>query len=160
MQWNGPAFSPDANLMIVNSVDWCSTIKLAGEPPVFTPGQNFLGTTNAFGDNDARKAGWVTAVDADTGEVRWRYETRAPAVAGIVTTRSGLVVTGDLSGDLLAFDAARGTLLHRIETGQPAGGGIITYRAGGRQRIAAAVGLEGRILQTHGTPTVIVYGLP
>jgi alcohol dehydrogenase (cytochrome c) len=159
VQWNGPGFSPSTNLAYVNSVDWCTTLKLASELPKFDPLRTFLGSANAFGDKDDRKVGWVTAVDADTGAVRWRYETTAPAVAGIVVTRTGLVITGDLSGDLLAFDATSGTLLHRIATGQPAGGGIITYLDRGRQRVAAALGLEGRILQTHGQPEVVIFGL-
>jgi alcohol dehydrogenase (cytochrome c) len=87
VQWNGPSFSAATNLVYVNSVDWCSTLKLDPKPPVFVPGQQFLGTSNAFGQKDDRKAGWVTAVDADTGMVRWKQEMAAPMVAG--TTNDG-----------------------------------------------------------------------
>ena len=97
VQWNGPSFSPSTNLVYVNSVDWCSFVKLDPKLPVFGPGQ-FLGTTNGFGVKDERKAGWVTAVDADSGMVRWKQEMTAPMVAGTAVTASGLVLTGDLNG--------------------------------------------------------------
>lgn len=143
----------------MNSIDWCSTLKLDSKLPAFKPGENFLGSANAFGDHDARKVGWVTAVDADTGAVRWRFQTSTPMVAGLLATASGLVFTADLQGDLLAFDAESGRVLHRIPTRQPAGGGVIAYQAGGKERIGVAAGMENRILATRGQPVVLVFGL-
>jgi outer membrane protein assembly factor BamB len=103
--------------------------------------------------------GWVFAVDADTGVVRWRHQAAAPMVAGIAVTASGLVLTGSLDGDFIAFDAPTGRVLHRISTGQPIGGGVITYQAGGKQRVAIAAGMLNNIMQTKGEPSVYVYGL-
>ena len=159
VEWNGPAYSPATNLLYVNSVDWCSTLRLDSKMPEYEPGKVFLGSANAFGDKDSRKLGWVTAVDADTGDVRWRYQAPTPMLAGIVATASGLVLTADLNGDFLAFEAATGKLLHRIATRQTAGGGLITYQIGGRQRIALAAGMENRIFETHGQPVVLLFGL-
>jgi alcohol dehydrogenase (cytochrome c) len=159
VEWNGPAFSPVTNLVYVNAVDWCSTVKLDTKPPVFEPGRQFLGSSNGFGVYDSRKAGWVTAVDADSGVVRWRRETAGPVVAGIAVTASGLMMTGDLNGDFIVFDAATGQVLHRIQTKQPVGGGVVTYQAGGKQFVAIAAGLTNPIMQTKGQPMVIVYGL-
>jgi len=156
VEWNGPAFSPATNLVYVNSVDWCTTVK---SDPDYDGKKNFLGSADAFGKMDEKKGGWVTAIDADTGAVRWKYRSETPMVAGIAVTASGLVLTADLGTDLLAFDAEKGTVVHRINLGQPTGGGVITYRAGGKQRIAVATGLEGRIMQVHGTPAIVVFGL-
>ena len=157
--WNGPTYSALTNLVYVNSVDWCSTLRLDPKLPEFEPGKQFLGSANAFGDKDPRKRGWVTAVDADTGAIRWRYQSPTPMVAGTAVTASGLVLTADLNGDFVAFDAATGKVLHRIATRQPGGGGVITYQTGGQQRIAMAAGLEDRILESHGQPAVLVFGL-
>jgi hypothetical protein len=143
----------------VNSVDWCTTLKIDNKLPTFQPGRNFLGSANAFGEKDARKLGWLTAVDADGGGVRWRYRAATPMVAGIVATASGLVLTADLNGDFLVFEGSAGKLLHRVATQQPGGGGVITYQAGGKQRIAIANGLVDRILGTQGQPQVLVFGL-
>jgi alcohol dehydrogenase (cytochrome c) len=158
--WNGPAYSPATNLVYVNSMDWCATLKLDSKLPVYEEGKNFLGSANGFGDSDAAKFGWVTAVDADTGVVRWRNKMSTPMVAGIAVTASGLVMTADLNGDFLAFDAVNGKLLHRIPTGQAAGGGVITYQTGGKQRVAMVAGLEDRILGSHGKGVVIIFGIP
>jgi PQQ-dependent dehydrogenase (methanol/ethanol family) len=159
VQWNGPTFSSATNLVYVNSVDWCTTIKLDPKLPVFEPGQQFLGTLNGFGVKDSRKSGWLTAVDADTGVVRWKQEMASPMVAGMAITASGLVLTGDLNGDFLALDAANGKILHRIPTQQPIGGGVATFQSGGKQRVAIAAGLVDAIMQTKGQPVVIVFGL-
>jgi len=158
VEWNGPTYSPNTNLVYVNAVDWCSTLKLDSKLPEFAEGKQFLGTANAFGGHDARKAGWITAVDADSGEVRWKFEA-APLVAGIAVTASGLVMTADLNGDFLAFDATNGKVLYKIATGLSAGGGVITYQAGGKQRVAMAAGMENRIMGSHGKPVVLVFGL-
>jgi len=157
--WNGPAYSPANNLVYVNSLDWCSTLKMDPNLPSFEEGKQFLGSANSFGVHDDRKAGWITAVDAETGAVRWKYESPAPMISGIVVTATGLMMTIDLDGKFLVFDAATGKLLHSIATAQAAGGGVITYQAGGKQRIALAAGLEDRILATHGKPAVLVLGL-
>ncbi len=156
VQWNGPAFSLATNLVYVNAVDWCSTVK---SDPGYDGKKNLIGSANAFGDKAKDVSGWVTAIDADSGTVRWKYHASAPMVAGIAVTASGLVLTADMASDFLAFDAANGKLLHSIKLGQPTGGGVITYRAGGKQKIAVATGMEDRIMETHGTPTVVVFGL-
>lgn len=156
VEWNGPAFSPATNLVYVNAVDWCSTVK---SDPDYDGKKNMLGSANAFGDKAKEEAGWVTAVDADSGAVRWKFKSTAPMVAGIAVTASGLVLTADMASDFLAFDATSGKLLRRIKLGQPTGGGVITYRAGGKQKIAVATGMENRIMETHGTPAIVIFGL-
>jgi alcohol dehydrogenase (cytochrome c) len=159
VSWNGPAYSAATNLVYVNSMDWCSTLKLSSDVPEFEAGKTFLGSSNGFGQHDPKKAGWVTAVDADTGAVRWRHQATAPMISGIVATASGLLITVDLDGNFLAFDAATGKLLRQFSTGQSTGGGVITYQAGGKQRIAMVTGLEDNILAVHGKPAVLIFGL-
>jgi alcohol dehydrogenase (cytochrome c) len=137
-------------------VDRCSTVK---DDPDYDGKKNMLGSANAFGDKDANGFGWVTAVDADSGAVKWKYKASTPMVAGLAVTASGLVFTADMASDFLAFDAASGKLLHSIKIGQPTGGGVITYSAGGKQRVAVATGMENRIMDTHGMPAIVIFGL-
>jgi PQQ-dependent dehydrogenase (methanol/ethanol family) len=158
--WNGPAYSPNHNLVYVNSVDWCATVKLDPRPR-FEPGKSFVGSVNGYGEMDPLESrnGWVTAIDADSGAIRWRYRTTTPMLAAILPTASGLVITADLNGDVLAFDAATGRLLHRIATHQPVAGGIIAYQLAGQERIAVAGGFASGIYKTTGRPVVFVFGL-
>lgn len=160
VEWNGPAYSADANLVFVNSTDWCTTIKMEAKPPKFEAGKAFTGAANGFGTMDeSPKRGWVTAIDADSGAVKWKFQTATPMVGGLLATASGLVMTADLNGDFFAFDAASGNVAHKMSLGQPVGGGVITYEQGGKQQIALAAGLDSRIFRVMGQPTILVYGL-
>jgi alcohol dehydrogenase (cytochrome c) len=82
----------------------------------------------------------VTAINADDGTVKWKYDSPTPMVAGITATGGGLVFTADLNGDALAINAADGKVLWKQNTGAPVGGGVITYLAGGKQYVALATG--------------------
>jgi alcohol dehydrogenase (cytochrome c) len=166
-EWNGPAFNPSTNLVIVNSVDWCASVKIAAAATVTGKrGASWAGSGDAqhpFGRLDPKEmwGGWVTGLDADTGRVRWKYKSPTPMVAAVTPTAAGLVFTGDLNGDVLALDAANGSVLWRNATGAPVGGGVISYQTDGRQRVAVAAGMNAANWPLPKiTARVIVYGLP
>jgi alcohol dehydrogenase (cytochrome c) len=156
VEWNGPAYHPGTNLLYVPAVDWCFTARL-DDTVRFVPGQGYLGGT-AIPDRSSQ--GWLTAVDASTGAVRWRYRASGPMLAGVTATGGGLVLTGEMGGDFLALDAATGDVLHRLHTGGSMGGGIVTYSVGGRQYVAATSGPAGIVFPPRGSPTVVVFALP
>ena len=166
VEWNGPTYSPLTNTLYVNAIDWCTTVSV--DPPEKLEGKDGLPWTGSselehpFGVPDSTRRGWLTALDADDGTVRWQYPSPTPLVAGITSTAGGLVFTGDLSGDVLAFDAGDGRILWRSNTGQPIGGGIISYAVNDRQFIAVASGLHAPVTwQLKTSPArVVVYGLP
>ncbi len=166
-EWNGPGFNASLNLLFVNAIDWCSAVKVATvATAIGKPGAAWSGSgdpENAFGriDPTEKWGGWLTAVDADSGRVRWKYKSPTPMVAGVTPTAGGLVLTGDLNGDVLALDAESGSVLWRDSTGGAIGGGVISYQAGGHQRIAVAAGMTGRIWPVKpATALVVTYGLP
>lgn len=76
--------------------------------------------------NTAR--GWLTAFDAKTGAVRWKYAAPKPLHAAVVTTAGNLTLTGEYTGDFIALDSRDGRVLYRFPTGGQLGGGIVTYR--------------------------------
>lgn len=100
--------------------------------------------------------------DAESGDIKWRYQSPVPMVAGVTATAGGLILTGDLRGEVLAFEAASGRLLWRDATGLPIGGGVITYQTGGRQYVAVAAGLHAPLAwQLESDPArLLVYALP
>ena len=166
VEWNGPAYSPRTNDLYVNSIDWCTTVSTA--PPEKVRGRKGLPWTGSsmlrhpFGVPDSTRKGWLTALDADDGEVRWRYSSPTPLVAGVTVTGGGVVFTADLRGEVMAFDARDGRLLWHDGTGQPVGGGVVSYEAAGRQLLAVAVGLHapGTWQLETSDARVVVYGLP
>jgi len=166
-EWNGPAFDPPLNLLVVNSVDWCALVKIADAATVTGKrGSPWAGSgdpQHPFGSLDPKEmwGGWLTAVDADTGRIRWKYKSPTPMLAAVTPTAGGVVFTGDLNGDVLALDAANGSVLWRNATGAALAGGVISYQTDGRQRIAVAAGMSAfNWPLPKVTARVIVYGLP
>jgi alcohol dehydrogenase (cytochrome c) len=166
-EWNGPAFHPTLNLVLVNAVDWCASVKIADAGTVTGKrGAAWAGSgdaAHAFGRTDPKEmwGGWLTAVDADSGRVRWKYKSPTPMLAAVTPTAGGVVFTGDLNGDVLALDASTGSVLWRDATGAALGGGVISYQVGGHQRVAVAAGMSPvNWPVTKATGRVVVYGLP
>ena len=158
VEWNGPALHPELGLLYVPSVDWCS-VYTEVEEFRFIPGKLYMG---GILEMDEMRQGWITAVDAASGAVKWRYQSKLPRVAAVTATAGGVLFTGELTGDFLVLDAATGKDLYRFNTGGPMGGGAITYEMNGRQYIAVVSGKPspGWALQELGAATVFVFALP
>jgi len=99
VEWNGPAYSPRANLLYVPAVDWCTTFS-AFEQVRYIPGKLYLGGTVSQ-DPSSKAQGWVTAVDAATGAVAWKYRSSRPMVAAVTTTAGDVVFTGERQSSTL-----------------------------------------------------------
>jgi alcohol dehydrogenase (cytochrome c) len=161
-EWNGAAFHPQLNTLYTGAVDWCANVQLAAEVSVPSPGAIWFGSAVGEIQAPASEArGWITAFDADSGAVRWKFAAPAPVVAGVTPTAGGLVFTADLTGRLRAFDAESGAVLLELDTGQSIGGGIVSYSAAGKQRIGVASGMKSGIWPGAATESRIqVFGLP
>jgi alcohol dehydrogenase (cytochrome c) len=160
VQWSSPSYSARTGMLYVPAVDWCATYT-AEEEPRYIPGKTYFGGDADF-DPPEKARGWVTAIDAVTGTVKWKYRSPRPMVASVTTTAGDLVFTGEMTGDFLALDARTGTVLYRFNTGGSMGGGIVTYEVSGRQYIAAASGTPSGYWadMTSGAPTIVVFALP
>ena len=161
-QWNGPAYSPDTNLFYDGAVDWCVTVTLDAAELAKKPGQPWTGAGLAaqFGKKDLNWAGWVTAIDADTGRVAWRFHAPAPVVSGITPTKGGLVFAADMEKHAYAFDAATGKVLWQTELPGAAGGGVITYLIDGKQRVAFVTGTHSPAFPVSpSSARIVIFGL-
>ena len=163
-EWNGAAFDPADNLLFTGEVDWCTTVRLA--PPAsllpIKAGQPMSGATAGFGQQDDTKrwSGWLTASDAETGELKWQFHAPFPIMGGVTPTSGHLVLFGDMGGNLYAFDAASGKKLWSTDLGAAVGGGVITYDSGQGQKIAVAAGMTSPIWPTAKVNAkVVVLGL-
>ena len=163
-EWNGPAYSPDTNLIYSGAEDWCTTVVVIDpkKPASVSLGQQWTGSGdgNLFGKKDPNWGGFVNAIDADTGQVKWRFRTTAPALAGVTPTKGGLVFAGDLASHAFAFDAASGKVLWQTELPGAAGGGVVSYVVDGKQRVAYVAGTRSPIFPVAtASAKIVIFGL-
>jgi alcohol dehydrogenase (cytochrome c) len=168
-EWNGPAYDPQNNLVLVGEVQWCTTVRIEPMRKIegvanFTPwsGEDSINPFNMWGQADPvfQWAGWLYAVDADSGQWRWRARTNYPVQSGVAPTAGGVVFFGDMGGNLYALDADTGRKLWGEKIGGAIGGGVITYTTPQGQRVAAATGLTEVLWPTEiTTAKVSILGL-
>jgi alcohol dehydrogenase (cytochrome c) len=85
--------------------------------------------------------GIIEAIDYQTGKIRWTHEVgHGGSGAGVLTTDSGLVFTGDSEGNILALDSKDGKTLWHAGAGAPMASSPITYELDGRQYILSGSG--------------------
>jgi alcohol dehydrogenase (cytochrome c) len=138
IEWNGPAFNPGTKMLYAGSVDWC---RIARDPADIS-------------------RGYLTAIDATTGKMAWRYNSQRPMVAAVTTTPD-LVFTGELTGDLLALDAKTGKELYRFALGAPISGGAVPYAVAGKEYVAVASGAVSAFWQAApGASAITIFALP
>jgi PQQ-like domain len=115
-----------------------------------------MGDANCGSESDGTWAGWVYAVDADTGVWKWRLKSNYPIVGGMTPTAGGVVFVGDAGGNFYALDTATGEKLWGQQLGGAVGGvcdaGYAASR--GRNRIhTCRVAHEDRHTQDRGART-------
>jgi len=158
-EWNSPGYDPMTNLIFTGEVDWCVTVRLQTREEIATAplgqpwtGEKSLNPFNEFGKftrADGVWAGWLQAVDADTGVWKWRLKSNYPIMSGVTPTAGGLVFFGDMGGNFYAVDAATGQKLWGQKIGGALGGGVITYTVNGTQKVAVATGYVSPALPTE-----------
>ena len=85
--------------------------------------------------------GVIEAIDYQTGKIRWSHEVGANGSgAGVMTTESGLTITGDGYGNVLALDTSNGKTLWHAGMGLPMQSSPISYELDGRQYITTSSG--------------------
>jgi alcohol dehydrogenase (cytochrome c) len=174
-QFNGAAYDPGTGSLYVGEVDWCGFFKKpdkkgplkddeassdfssAAPPP---SALNYSHEGAVYADYTTQPKGVISAIDGESGRVRWQYHTDAQMLAGLVPTKGGLVFAGDVRGNLFAFDAKSGAVLTHIDVGGALNNGLISYAVEGTQYVAAAVG--GVTLNARGVSgplAVKIYGI-
>jgi alcohol dehydrogenase (cytochrome c) len=147
------------NMLVAPTVDWCGIFKKADELR-YIPGQQYMGGSFAFDALD-KSGGWLTAVNASTGAIAWKYHSKRPMLASVTTTSADLILTGELTGDFLVLDAREGNVLYRFNTGGPVTAGVISYATSGKQYVGVMSGAALRFWRTPpASSTVIIFALP
>jgi alcohol dehydrogenase (cytochrome c) len=161
IEWNGGAYDPGSNLFLVPSTDECGVFKISSDAaPVYIPGQPYEGGALPRRRNGT---GVLSAVDVNTGRLRWRVALPYPAEGGVLITSTGLAFTSDVGGNVYAFDAATGHQYWKDDTGSSIVAPISAYNVGGTDYLAVVVGEAGNQQTPNLPPTegsrIIAYRL-
>jgi alcohol dehydrogenase (cytochrome c) len=165
--WYSPSYSPHTGLFYVPAWEGYATI-FGGTPVEYQEGRNFGGGVNRSyvpvpgapavpglrrgpinNWTDAVANGAVLALDASTGEQKWRFPMTDVTDSGILTTASDVLFTGGREGYFQALDARTGALLWKASLGAQIVNGPITYEVDGRQYVATISGLALCVFALH-----------
>ena len=158
--WYSPSYSPHTGLFYVSAWENYATI-FGGTPVEYQEGRNFGGGQNRplvpipgapsipglrrgpiNNWTEAAATGAVLALDAASGDMKWRYPMTDVTDSGILTTASDVLFTGGREGYFHALDARTGSLLWKASLGAQIVSGPITYEVDGRQYVTAISGLS------------------
>lgn len=130
--YRAPSFDPKTGLFIVDAhPSW--SIYFA------KPADGAYGWAGA--DYGLWGKGVIEAIDYQTGKIRWsHFVGKGGSGAGVLTTDSGLIVTGDANDNVLALETATGKTLWHAGMGSSMESSPITYLLDGRQYILTSAG--------------------
>ena len=108
----------------------------------FVSGQRFTGGAQKLANRaDNRPYGAIRAIDPKSVEVKWEFRMPTPSRAGILTTASNLLFSGDNEGNIFALDSRNGKQLWRYQLGANLHGtSPIAYMVDGREYILVPSG--------------------
>lgn len=136
-----PSFDPETGLFYVNAREGCMTY-FSWEQE-YIPGQRYTGGAGQYirDDPDMPHYGALRALNPASGERVWEFRYPTPSGAGLLTTASGLIFTGDEQGNLIALNSRSGEPLWSYQMGATLWGtSAITYMVDGRQYVLAPAG--------------------
>ena len=148
--WYSPSFSLRTKLFYVTTWDDYHT-KYFSWDQTYEAGKSFSGGT-AYGGFPAIKRdpfitwdpnwgyGAVRALNPATGEKVWDYKFRDVSDAGILTTASDVLFSGNREGYFFALDARTGKELWKRYLGGGVAASPITYMVDGQQYVSIAAG--------------------
>jgi glucose dehydrogenase len=138
----GVEWSPmtvDTNLGLVYAINLHQPMTYHVESTPYPDGKLWLG--GAF-KVIASEEQWgnVSAVDYNTGKIRWKVKTQQPMIGGIMATAGGVVYTGEGNGTFKGYDSATGNMLWKFQAGAGVNAPPVSYTVDGKQYIAVAAG--------------------
>jgi alcohol dehydrogenase (cytochrome c) len=137
VEWSPMATDPTQGLAYAINLEQEMTYTVASSP--YPGGKLWLGGafTNIPG---GVQAGNITAVDYNTGKIKWQVKTPQPMIGGLLATAGGLVFTGEGNGKFAAYDSTNGKELWTFWAGAGVNAPPSSYTVGGKQYIVVGAG--------------------
>jgi alcohol dehydrogenase (cytochrome c) len=137
VEWSPIATDPGQGLAYAINLEQEMTYTVDSAP--YPNGKLWLGGafTNVPG---GVQTGNVTAVDYNTGKIKWQAKTPQPMIGGILATAGGLVFTGEANGWFKAYDSKSGKVLWSFHAGAGVNAPPSSYMVGGKQYVVVGAG--------------------
>jgi PQQ-dependent dehydrogenase (methanol/ethanol family) len=155
VEWSPMALDPTKNLAFAINLHQPMTYHVESTP--YPKGKLWLG--GAFKViPEEEQWGNVTAVDYNTGKIRWQVKTPQPMIGGILATAGGLVFTGEGNGLFKAYDSDTGAMLWKFQAGAGVNAPPSSYSVEGKQYVVVAAGGNTQLDYKRGN-TLIAFTL-
>lgn len=155
VEWSPMAINPDERLTYAINLHQPMTYTVRSTP--YPEGKLWLG--GSF-DVIPEEEQWgnVTAVEYDTGDIRWQVRTEQPMIGGVLATAGGLLFTGEGNGLFKAYDSKTGSELWRFQAGAGVNAPPSSYTVDGQQYIVVAAGGNAQLNYKRGN-NIIAFTL-
>jgi PQQ-dependent dehydrogenase (methanol/ethanol family) len=137
VEWSPMAVNPELSLAYAVNLHQPMTYQVQSSP--YPDGKLWLGgafkvipTEESFGN--------ITALDYNTGKIKWQVATPEPMMGGAFTTAGGLMFTGEANGWFRAYDAASGKILWSFQAGAGVNAPASSYSVDDKQYIVVGAG--------------------
>lgn len=137
VNWSPMAVDPQLGLTYAVNIHRPMIYQVLSTP--YPGGKHWLGGAKKVVPGEEQH-GNVTAVDFNTGKIRWQIRTPLPMIGGALTTAGGLVFAGEGDGWFRAYDAETGKVLWSFFAGAGVNAPPVAYSVDGKQYIAIAAG--------------------
>ena len=137
VEWSPIATNPGLGLAYAINLHQPMTYEVQSAP--YPQGKLWLGGAFKVIPSE-EQAGYIAAVDYNTGKIRWNVKTPQPMIGGILATAGGLVFTGEGNGRFRAYDARNGNVLWTFQAGAGVNAPPSSYTVGGKQYIVVGAG--------------------
>jgi PQQ-dependent dehydrogenase (methanol/ethanol family) len=155
VEWSPIAIDPSKSLAYAINLHQPMTYHVESTP--YPKGKLWLG--GAFKVIPAEEQwGNVTAVDYDTGKIKWQVKTQQPMIGGILATSGGLAFAGEGNGLFKAYDSETGAVLWKFQAGAGVNAPPSSYTVDGKQYIVVAAGGNTQLDYKRGN-TLIAFSL-
>ena len=151
VEWSPIATNPKLSLAYAINLHQPMTYQVQSSP--YPQGKLWLGGAFKLIPGE-EQAGNITAVDYNTGKIRWQVKTPQPMIGGILATAGGLVFSGEANGRFAAYDARNGKVLWTFQAGAGVNAPPSSYAVGGKQYIVVGAGGNVQIDSKRGNAII------
>src|SRR5579862_6245798 len=155
VEWSPMTVNPQLGLTYAINLHQPMTYQVQSSP--YPNGKLWLGGAFKTIPSEAQ-SGNITAVDYNTGKIKWQVKTPQPMIGGILATAGGLVFTGESNGWFKAYDASSGSILWKFQAGAGVNAPPSSYTVDGKQYVVVGAGGNVQIDAKRGN-SIIAFTL-